>query len=792
MHARLCVRLIIAVLILSAASTLSSQTFFEQLPGPEGGLIYAITCNSNGEPVCITQTRVYLWNSDAAAWHTVFKFWIDVNNKKMFRAADGRLFACAVTARLLTSEDDGATWTEVESLKEYSRDMTENASGHLFNAGNGVKMSTDRGESWIARSSGIEEEYLHAITILPNGDLIVSASQTGLFRSTDDGQHWNAIPGSPLGVFDLLTAGSGFVFAGATDGVHVSTDNGATWTKTSAPAQISSIAESPDGVLFACSTDPRQGIQQSTDHGSTWTKTDADSDRLIGRGITFSDDGTGYCGTVAGVVRYTDATQRWQPMSSGLWAATVPAITCLPNGDLVAAVHDQGLHRSTDHGSSWSHIGEELEMVYCKFLLQHNSALYAASTDWLQRSTDNGSTWERLNPSDRFVTCNGLAIDEQGNIFVPVRGGMYYSSDDGSTWESRSGSGLPDKAITGFARTDDGTLYVAIYSEGLFMSTDDGLQWTELAAFPEDVTPHSMHCTADGSLYVGTSGDGLYRSTDGGASWQQLIDGLDNRYVRTVFVSPSGTVYCTVNTGVFFLNEELARWTFLHGIDYRTRVLCMDTRGHLLVGTDGNGIYQSASPLPTIVPPAPILLAPVDNAVNVGRNPGFQWELQSGAAAYRFQLSSDAGLNDIIVDTVVDAYGQLMLRNLNQPSAYFWHVAGLNDAGQGNWSTARRFNTGEVTTVPSAHALTFRLGGCYPQPCSGNTWIPFSLPEAADVQLSIHSVLGRRVATLTGGTFPAGKHRVAWNTSAYPRGTYFCRMRTASGKTATRMIVVCR
>jgi photosystem II stability/assembly factor-like uncharacterized protein len=791
MHARLCLAILIGLLFSSATVSLPAQTFFEQLPGPEGGLVYAVACNSSGDPVCITQTRVYRWDAGASSWQNAFEFWIDVNNKKLFRASDGRLFACAVTARLLMSEDDGTTWEEVTSLTAISRDMTENASGYLFNAGNGVMMSTDHGESWIERSSGIEEEYLHAITVLQNGDMIVAAPQTGMFRSTDDGLLWNAIADSPLSVFDLLTASNGYVFAAATDGVHVSTDNGATWTKTSAAPAISSIAENPDGVLFACSMDTRYGIEQSTDNGATWTKTDAESERLIGRGIAFSADGTGYCATVAGVMKYPVATKRWQVMNSGLAAATVTAITGLSNGDLVAAVSDQGLHRSTDHGLSWTRIGEEQGMLYVEFLLQSNAALYAASTDWLHRSTDNGTTWERLNPSDRFATCEGVAVDAQGNFYAAVSGSMYYSSDDGASWEIR-GEGLPSKASTAFARADDGTLYIAIYSEGVFQSTDGGQQWTELTAFPQDVNPYSLHCTENGTLYVGTAGDGVFRSTDGGANWQHLIEGLGDHYVRIIFTSPSGAVYCTSNTGVYLLNAETATWISLHGHAYRSRSLNVDIRGHLLVGTYGNGLYRSIAPLAPSPPPAPTLLAPANNAVRVGRNPAFQWELQNEAAAYRFQLSKDPSMRETVIDTVVDAYGQLVLHNLDQPEAYFWHVAGLNDAGQGDWSGAYRFNTGDVTTVQPAEAITFALGESYPHPCRNIARIPFSLAEASRVRLTLHSLLGREIVTLYSGILPAGKHQVRWNASAVSRGIYLCTLQTGSGKVAHRVIHVAR
>ena len=72
---------------------------------------------------------------------------------------------------------------------------------------------------------------------------------------------------------------------------------------------------------------------------------------------------------------------------------------------------------------------------------------------------------------------------------------------------------------------------------------------------------------------------------------------------------------------------------------------------------------------------------------------------------------------------------------------------------------------------------TVELGPNFPNPFHPETIIPFDLPEAAQVRLTIHDVLGREIATLVDGTITAGRHVVRWDASLYPSGLYLVRLK---------------
>ncbi len=88
----------------------------------------------------------------------------------------------------------------------------------------------------------------------------------------------------------------------------------------------------------------------------------------------------------------------------------------------------------------------------------------------------------------------------------------------------------------------------------------------------------------------------------------------------------------------------------------------------------------------------------------------------------------------------------------------------------------------DVHLVVEAPALT-ELRANYPNPFSYATTIPFLLAEAGEVELSVFDLLGRRVALLVDGEFPAGLHSTQWTGDGYGSGVYLTRLdvRSTSG-----------
>lgn len=95
--------------------------------------------------------------------------------------------------------------------------------------------------------------------------------------------------------------------------------------------------------------------------------------------------------------------------------------------------------------------------------------------------------------------------------------------------------------------------------------------------------------------------------------------------------------------------------------------------------------------------------------------------------------------------------------------------------------------------VPEARP---RLGQNEPNPFNPGTTIPYTLPAASEVTLSVHDLGGRRLRTLVRGLMPAGDHATSWDGLAddarpLPSGAYLARL-DAGGQVSTRKMTLAR
>lgn len=77
----------------------------------------------------------------------------------------------------------------------------------------------------------------------------------------------------------------------------------------------------------------------------------------------------------------------------------------------------------------------------------------------------------------------------------------------------------------------------------------------------------------------------------------------------------------------------------------------------------------------------------------------------------------------------------------------------------------------------------------YPNPFNPSTNIRFSLPQAGKAVITVHDVLGRRVAVLLDEVRTAGIHEVRFDASNLSNGTYFYTL-TAGGRAVTKKMVL--
>jgi len=154
-------------------------------------------------------------------------------------------------------------------------------------------------------------------------------------------------------------------------------------------------------------------------------------------------------------------------------------------------------------------------------------------------------------------------------------GGLFRTSNGGSSWSPRSDN-LPSPGISGIIVSNDDAnkIYVLTgdgdsnigglvenygymrFSEGCFVSYDQGVNWTKLGDFPttlEYVGYQLIQDPNDADILMAATSVGIFRSTDGGWNWIQIT--TNRTYELKYRPNDSNIIYATESA------------TFLRSID---------------------------------------------------------------------------------------------------------------------------------------------------------------------------------------------------------------------------------
>jgi hypothetical protein len=104
-----------------------------------------------------------------------------------------------------------------------------------------------------------------------------------------------------------------------------------------------------------------------------------------------------------------------------------------------------------------------------------------------------------------------------------------------------------------------------------------------------------------------------------------------------------------------------------------------------------------------------------------------------------------------------------------------------------------RFEIGAPIGASKPEPMTlegFLLAQNYPNPFNPETDITFTLPEASNVTLTVHNILGQVVEELVDSEMQAGYHRVSWNGQNAASGVYFYRITAGQFSDTKRMLLL--
>jgi photosystem II stability/assembly factor-like uncharacterized protein len=363
-------------------------------------------------------------------------------------------------AGVLRSTNNGASWTQWNQLNWSVTSLA--VVGADFFAGNGftVFRSTDDGITWTEVNSGLPTNDAGVCFTVLGTILFTGTSGNGVFKTTNFGASWDtASNGLPMNASaqSLVSSGTSLI-AGvggcppfSTRGMYVSSDSGASWSNVGfgffpsafALQGVSVFALVP-GIGGSCGQPG--GMYKSTDNGLNWTSVNMPSN--YSNPISLFSNGTDlYSGSAqaflpgtsfGGVFRSTDDGTSWVSASPGLSHLGISSLAQVGN-NLFAGTSGGSVFQSTDDGANWRSASVGLTDPNINSLSPIGTNLFAGTSTGLFLTTNSGLSWNQTTngiPASSYVY--GV-IATGGNLLAsvganPGLGGVYISTDNGSTW----------------------------------------------------------------------------------------------------------------------------------------------------------------------------------------------------------------------------------------------------------------------------------------------------------------------------------------------------------------------
>ncbi len=721
-----------------------------------------------------------------------------VNRLVFYPGNDSILYACSPSGGLWKTTNMGASWTTNTDLLP------------------------DLGTSDMAI-----DPVNPNIMYLATGDIDGYAVPTvGVLKSVDGGNTWDT-----TGLYwTMQTSGPGYyetsrllispindsiIYAGTNQGLYYSTNMGLTWTRILVQS-IRDIQFEPFHPLT---------IYVGTDYGTFFRCTNGKTFTQITTGLPSS--GAGRIGVAVSPadsnVVYVTAVNATTYTFDGLYLSTdrgqtFTAQSTSPN------IFGWSLNGTDGTGQAWYDL--------CLTVSPTNTdSIYAAGPNiWL--STDKGVTWTNMTYGIIHVDDHHLvyAPGSSSMLFLAEDGGVYQSTNAGSTWNNISSNidigqeyyiGLsadnPDYNISGWQDngtnlnnngtwetmdfagdgldcfvdyTNDNTMYGATYLGGYYYTNDGGVSWDSInngiTESHNGTGPFMEDPQTPGLLFAGIKNVWEF---DGSSSWYQESSWGDN-YITAMAIAPNNdlciyaaevnssyrdSLFTTINGGINWINISNGLPITIGNITGITIDPLNQQRVWVTFGGYNGAckVYQSVNGGATWTN---ISVGLPNLPVNcVAYQPGSPDAIYIGTDIGVFYhdtlignwVSYNNGLPNVMVDDI----------RIYAPD----NIVFVATYGRGTWQSPTYIPVGiNNLTLPQFVKV-------YPNPTNGNITLSMEMPRPGEYSVSINSVLGDKL--YEDKVQVQGKYEKQINLQGYSKGVYFVTIAGNNAKTVKKVVV---
>ncbi|MDX9757619.1 MAG: T9SS type A sorting domain-containing protein [Bacteroidota bacterium] len=681
--------------------------------------------------------------------------------------------------------------------------------GSPYYDGLGVMRSSDGGEQWSLLPWPKANSAVHRIAVHPlSSDTLLVATVDKLYKSTDAGQTWSSAldgyiteviykPDNPATVYAAI----GAEYGGSANGIYVSHAGGErfSWSKldnnlppgdSTARVVMSIPAANPNRIYAAMGLNRRKmtngdvdfkGVFVSDDGGASWQRHQNAIANDFTRGQAFYDltimarpddpdvvflGGIDLHRSINSAEGFAKVS-RWElrvldPKNPAYVHADQHHLAFKPDDpNTVAAACDGGIFVSTDGGANW--MDRSAGLVTTQFYgityapsnpgllyggTQDNSNMRQPSpgrTDWMYVGGGDGGriAVDPKNPDLMYLNINSTPYRTfDGVNFQPMTGGL--SGYRGNWVRPMLLDPNGDRLYTAsdhvhrLSPAKDATTWLTISNTKVVRGT--GIV-TDLE-MPEPNPRWMYSSSSDGKVFVCEN----LISLD--TEWYDESTGLPNRWISDIHIGwgTLRTIYAALS-------------------GYGTSHAWKTTNG-------GKTWVDISGDLPDIPANAIIPSRTDSNAVFLATDLGV-WYTTNGGENWK-QYGN--GLPNVVCyDMKLTPENRLI----------------VGTYGRGVWSVDAITSSGTTPPAPADLALDAAWPNPFGPGIADATTLRYTLATAGDMELTVYTTAGRRVAILADGYREAGTHRARFAAGQLPAGTYLAVLR-ANGTTVSKKIALVR
>jgi ligand-binding sensor domain-containing protein len=660
------------------------------------------------------------------------------------------------------------------------------------------------------------------------GISILVGTDTGVYRSADDGKNWTPIGLSDRAVY-ALTANETEVFAGTDAGIfRYSLPNNSGWSPSALSNQTVYAIVIHQQSIFAGTN---AGIYQNSQlDNANWSELAQLPNRVI-YALTVRE-GSIFAGTDAGIFRSDTNGASWMLVNQGFVSVDehFPIVLSLitQSSGIFAGTQFAGFVETEWRNFAIASEAQlDLDTQYPKVLpdswvvLLDNDAFHASQitaattttrsefglTSKLTQLTLN----QAINAPDRFnrrtaivlvqsepleLTEEQLAVNvQQAEIFHdPIHQNTIFLKDFVTGLESEktviiSGKliqvqteniggifrsldwekispGLSNQAVQAIALHPNDYLFAAT-GGGIFATFDQGENWLPLN--PNLTSARSLIITSDGYLFA-TADTGILRSIDNGDTWTSVYLELHHVEVRSLAIGSNQTLFAATNMGVLRSLDHGEHWMVVNqGItatNIRIRSIVVNARGTVFAIAE-NQLFRSTSNGDSW------------QVIQQAELTGMQSIAVNATTSTLFLITNTSVLrstNEGVLWTVVsqELRDRVVQSIVINASGYLFAATDQGiwcSTNQGeNWTALNRglpdLNVRSLVVNAGGALFAATQAGVFCSINNGMVWVPINqgLINYPDIRALVRNSRGQLFAATSGGIFRSLDNSVTWET----------------------------